>query len=233
MPNIFTSLRVVFVFFVVFAVVPGFASPAQAGWLEFFFPSLRNTVDQPSRTLVAPFAEQAQAIETLPTATSLPALPENKIPLDQAHRSPSEMAEWLMTSVSEVLTFKNANISDVLEKNKRHFDTNGQAQFIAFMNENNMTKVLETGNFNMHPFVQQTPLLLNQGVVDGRYRWLFEVPVMVSYLDRAAKGYTKDTKPVNQEIVLTLQVGRTSDLSAGKDVVIERWTGKLRGAAQK
>jgi Type-IV b secretion system, inner-membrane complex component len=216
--------------FLIMMILMGSASTAQAGWLEFFFPSLRNTVDQPSRTLVAPFAEQGQAIEKLPTATSLPELPENRIPLDQAHRSASEMAEWLTMSVSEVLTFKNANLNDVLEQNKKYFDANGQAQFVAFMNEKNMTKVLETGNFNMHPFVQQTPLVLNQGVVDGRYRWLFEVPVMVSYLERGTKGYTKNTKPVNQEIVLTLQIGRTTDLSAGKDVVIERWTGKLRGA---
>ena len=213
-------------------VVPVILFPgvAQAGWLEFFFPSLRDQDLEPVRTLTAPFADTAPAdLSTLPTASSLPVLPENKVPLDQPHRSTSDLAEWITMAVSEILTFKNADMQAIIDANKKYFDPNGQAQFQTFMTENNMTKVLETGRFNMHAFVKQTPLLLNEGNVDGRFRWLYEVPVMITYLDRSTKGYTKETRPVNQELVLTIQIGRTPDLAVGKDVVIERWTGKLRG----
>lgn len=225
-----------FVFFAVF-LISACVSPVAAraeGWLEFFIPALRNRIDEPSRTLTAPFAEQAtKSAAPLPTATSIPELPENKVPLDQAHRTTEQIGEWLTMAVSEALTFQKADYKDSLNASLRHFDESGKAQYMAFLDENGIVKILESNRFYISGFTQSMPLLLNEGVVDGRFRWLYEVPVMITYLDRAAtKGY-KEAQPVNQNMSLTIQVGRTSDLSAGKDVAIERWTGKVQNITKK
>jgi hypothetical protein len=99
-----------------------------------------------------------------------------------------------------------------------------------FYRKNGLTKVLESKKYYIRSFVQETPLLLNEGTVEGRYRWLYEVPVMISYMDRNMHGY-KDVQPVSQTITLKIQVGRAADQS--KDILIESWTGKVQNIAKQ
>ncbi len=213
------------------------AVPAQAGLLEFFFPSLKKAEYDPSKTMQAPFAldektrDQVMREQLLqdPNAVKNPppkfALPENNIPLDQPHRHSIEIAKWLTTGLSEVMTFDRGDYSARLEGASKYFTVAGKEQYIKFLTDNNILKVLESGKYEVRSFVQEDPLLLNEGAVNGTFHWLFEVPVMVSYVERGTKNY-KNVEPVNQPVVLTVQIGRTATDNQGVGVLIERFEGR-------
>lgn len=204
----------------------GFSAPAHAtGIFDYFFP--KEEGPDPAKTLVAPFAEPPAEGAASVTDAKL-GLPENNTPIESAHRPSAQIGEWATMAVSEALTFDKENYQQEMEENTAHFDAVGKEQYLTFLNENSLIRVLESGRFNIRSFVQEVPLLLNEGAVDGSYRWLFQVPVMVSYMDRNMKGYKGAAEPVNQLIVLTVQVGRTADLTPGHDVIIERWSGKAQ-----
>jgi hypothetical protein len=214
---------------VVCAVLAVFANaifPAQAGIMDFFFP--QNRPPDPSKTLVAPFAEPpAETTAAQPGAN--PGLPENSTPLDYAHRPNVQIGQWATIAVSEALTFDKDDYQQEIEEHAQHFEATGKQQYITFLQDNSLIRVLETHKFHVRGFVQEAPLLLNEGAVDGSYRWLFQVPVMVSYMDRNMKNYkNKTAEPVNQLITLTIQVGRAKDLTPGKDIAIERWSGRVQ-----
>ncbi|MCD8562945.1 MAG: DotI/IcmL family type IV secretion protein [Alphaproteobacteria bacterium] len=215
----------------VLQVPPAFA--AKTVWDVFgtMFEEKQQEPD-PSQTLQAPFAyDPARTVETDE------ALPENSIPLNLSHRSPKEIGDWLMTAVSDSLSFEiPADGSKPLLKTE-YFTASGFHQFEEFLKQTGIQKVLDSRKYNLRSFVRNTPLLLNQGSVQGHYRWLFEVPVMVSYIetgDFKYGGVDKTRKdPINQELTLTLQVSRVKE-GGGKDgVLIEIWNGKIEALEKK
>jgi hypothetical protein len=217
----------------IFTVFTTAAVPAQAGWLEFFFPTLRKKEYDPMQTLQAPFAVDPKA-ETpdKPVDPNSVALPENNTPLDQPHRDNLEISGWLTTVLSETLTFDQTKYQELIKEDEKYFTADGNAQYVKFLQDNNVIKVLDSGRYDVRSFVQGSPLLLNEGAVNGSYRWLYEVNLMVSYMERGVKDYKK-LEPVNQLIVLTVQVGRVAGQKTGSGILIERWDGKVQRVAKK
>lgn len=197
--------------------VPSFA---QASALEFFFPSLKKKEENPYETLRAPFAEENGA------ADALDQLPINAIPLSEPHRITSEMADWVMGAVSDSMNLDGQGYRAMLEENKPSFDAAGYQQYLAFLQKNNVLKVLETGKFHVRSYVENTPLLLNEGAVNDHYRWLYQVPLVVSYIDKNAKGY-RGVEPTNQRVTLNVQIGRSVAAKNPQGVLIESWSGRV------
>lgn len=224
-------------FLLIFSLAATAAFPARAGLLEFFFPSTRKKEYDPTYTMQAPFAvdeetrkkqidQQADPAAARPEAPKH-VMPENNTPLNQPHRDNGEISAWLTNSLSEAMTFDKADYKEMLKTDEQYFNKTGKTEYLKFLNDHNIMKVIESGKFDVRSFVQGQPLLLNEGAVNGVYRWLYEVPMMVSYMERGAKSY-KDLEPVNQQLVLTVQVGRVSGVMDGTAILIERWNGKAQ-----
>lgn len=180
----------------------------------------------PEKTLQAPFA-----YDPARNVAHEGVLPENAIPLDLSHRTPKEIGDWLMMAVSDSLSFEMpADGSKPLLKTE-YFTASGFHQFEEFMDHTGIQRVLDSRKYNLRSFVRTAPLMLNQGAVQGHYRWLFEVPVMISYIETGDFKYGGPAKtgkdPINQQITLTLQVSRVKE-GGGKDgILIEIWNGKI------
>ena len=219
-----------FFVFTLFACLLFLSAPAMAtDWLHFFFPFIETPGEpNPSETLQAPFADAKPVGPSKGDATQGTALPENAVPLNFPHRNAEQIGEWVVMATAEAMSFASDNFEDDLKKNYGHFTPEGKTQYDAFLEENSVFRILRSKKFYLRSFVQEAPLLLNEGAVDGRYRWLYEVPIMVSYMDRGMKDYKNATPPVNQLVSVTVQVGRTADVTPGKDLLIERWSGKAQ-----
>lgn len=202
-------------------------SSAQAGILEFFFGKMKDEGPDPMQTGVAPFAYDPSK-----PAEILEGLPESAVPSHLPHRSPAHLAEWITTVSSEILTFEKSDYREEIKLRKNYFDSSGLREYVAFLQERNIIKILEDGTFHVRSFVEEQPLLLNEGVVDGRYRWLYEVPVMVSYMNKGMKTYKK-ADAVNQRIILKIQIGRSADASGVDGLKIEHFSGKAETESKK
>lgn len=205
------------------------AGQAHAGgtWLEFFFPSLVQKEADPMETLQAPFAyDPAKPPEKVADPAKV-SLVTDAIPLDQPHRTNEEMASWLVTATSEAFTFNTNNFEQDFKKSAHYFTDSGKAEFQAFLEQNNIIKIIQSNKYQIRSFAQETPLLLNEGQVNGTWRWLYEIPVMVSYMERGVSDYKK-AQPVNQLMMLTVQIGRADAIKGGEGALIERLSGKVQ-----
>ena len=142
------------------------------------------------------------------------------------HRADAAISEWLVTAASEAMMFTQDDYKQDMAQTMLNFDAAGRKEYEAFLAEKSILQVLESKKFYIRCFVQEVPLLLNEGAVQGRYRWLFEVPMMLSYMDRGMTDYKK-ADPVSQRVVLTIQIGRSPDAQNTGGLVIERWSGTL------
>lgn len=199
-------------------------TPARARIWEFLFLSEKVPEDAPTATGHAPFAAPPEGHAFPPEPTA----PKNTVPLDKPHRASQDIREWLMVAVSEIMTLDSADIEQETEQEaSSYFSQDGLNRYRAFLAESGLLKQLQTGRYAMRGFLKESPLLLNEGAVDGRYRWLYEVPVMVSFLPRGVNDY-KNAVPQVQEITLTLQVGRVPATVSDIGVLIERWQGEVK-----
>lgn len=199
------------------------AAPAHAGLLEFFFPSLRSTDSDPTREGYAPFA-------TVPENTQesgiLAKIPEGDVPLDKPHRLTSEVSSWLAGAVGESMNFQNGAYTEDFAKTPYYFTAAGRGQYEAFLRDKNIFKVLETEKYYVRSYVEDTPLLLNEGVVNEVYRWLYRVPVVITYMERGMATY-QDVTPISQRAILDVQVGRSGAPSSKDGLIIELWSGRV------
>jgi len=205
-------------------ILCGAIVPAQAGLLEFFFPSLREVPHDPTKTMVAPFAEGEEGVVE---KGKLSELPVNAVPLDKPHRVGGEIAEWVMVAAGDSMNFESGDSAAQIQARKALFDAAGLQQYQTFLRDKNIMKVIDSGRYNVRSYVENTPLLMNEGVVNKRYRWLYQVPVVLSYMDKSMKNY-KNQDPITQKAVLNIQIGRVAASAEKPDgLQVEQWSGEV------
>ncbi|MCB1782926.1 MAG: DotI/IcmL family type IV secretion protein [Alphaproteobacteria bacterium] len=201
-------------------------SEARAGsWLEFFFPSMQKRGPDPAETLKAPFADPDAVIDD----TVADETPENSLPLDMSHRSDAIIAAWAQQNVSELLSYNADTYQKEYKRKSLLLDKHGNSEYVKFLQSKNILKTLGTGKYDVRCFVEDVPLLMNEGPVTGRYRWLFQVKVMLSYVPKGITDYkvTKEDDSITQEMVVNLQVGRVAGVKNEHGILIESWDGKV------
>lgn len=198
---------------------------AKKPFLEGMFPFLYDRGDDEvirGNMMKAPFAHSDVKIDE-----SIKGLPQNAIPLDQPHRSDHHITSWVITSVSQALTFHDVDYQKELDRSvEKFFTTEAAEQYKSFLSDAKITEVLSGKRYRINSFTQGKPILINEGALKNRYRWLYEVPVMVSYMDRIDFDY-REKNAINQKYTLQIQIGRSKEGGGdGEGIAIESWAKK-------
>jgi hypothetical protein len=177
----------------------------------------------PTKTLQAPFIKPSEQATPTADAMGLPYDPSGGLntntDLAEPHRDEDQVGDWLTNKVSEIL--------DTPGNGQKGWDRHVESltplmtksaieSYVNFMNESNILGTLTANSLQIHAFVEQKPLLLNKGVVDGRYRWLYEVQATLSKLPGTIKDYEKIEvgKTTNYRYLIRIQVGRMQEADA-------------------
>jgi len=204
-------------------VVPEAYAQKRPTLLEFFFPSLREKPKDPSDTLEAPFADEVRNVPQ--PALDIPFEEEQEESWDKPHRLPTQIGAWVMKASAEALTFESDDYQTDLQKTEPYFNSNGRKEYMAFLESSKILKVLQSGQYRVRGVAQDAPQVLNEGAVGGFYRWVFRLPIMVSYMGVNMSGYEREDA-TTQYIELIAQAVRMPD--AGEEgVKIEIWNAKV------
>lgn len=182
---------------------------------------VEDKTPKPEDTLVAPFADDAGAKQN----ANAP-LPVNDVPLDQPHRTADEIGAWVTTTVSTVLSFDAGDFGKELKGTENYFTPEGLASYLSFLDSSGYRARIVNEGDRMGNFIKEDPFLLNKGAAGGTYHWLFEVPVMVSFLPNGSRDVrTEATR--NEELVINVDVVRVPG-SIGEAVRIYNWSARLK-----
>lgn len=212
------KLRVITFVMVSVVLVGAFAPPVHAksfleDWFSFLFEE-PDTGPTPEQTGRAPFA-QAGAVDTaeskqLGVDYKPHTAAESAVTTDQAHRQPAQMVDWSSQVISAALDFDPLQYDAHLGTLNQSMTPYAVEAFKAFMAKDNLLEALKGNNLVMRVFITEPARLLNQGAVQGRYRWLIESPVTISFLPRGTNDY-KGIQPKSQQINIRTQVGRVAE----------------------
>ena len=144
------------------------------------------------------------------------------IPLDKPHRADRELKGWISGAVSESLSIDPLRFNDVRQAVQGYFTTSGLKQYEDYLNTSGLLQNLRDRNNRMNVFLEDQPLLLNASDVNGVYRWLYQVPVTLTFIPRGAVNASQDM--VNRKITLRVQLRRVSARAAQDEMQIESWS---------
>ncbi len=179
----------------------------------------------PSGTMVAPFEPDTRPLAKDAKGAAGP-LPVNSATLDQPHRSAADLAQWLQQVMAESLSFSAASYPNHVKQLERGFTPAAINEFNAWATATGVINALEVNQMQLNGFVSDLPFLLNEGVVAGRYRWLYEIPVMVSFVPLGTTGYVAEQGTDSRRLIITLQIGRVAQSSMPDQVMVESWSVK-------
>ena len=193
-------------------------------FFDNFFSKFSGKVEapDPSDRMIAPFEPDTALLS--PAERILNPLPVNAASLERAHRSSADLAAWLQMAIPETLSFNSDSYQEHLTVLGRGFSPAALSEYNTWVTATGILDALKGNALQLNGFVTDTPFLLNEGVVAGRYRWLFEVPVMVSFVPRDTKDYRGKVDVETRRLIITLQLGRVLVSSLPDNVMIETWS---------
>ncbi len=159
----------------------------------------------------APFSTQAVVIDDSIETDAI----------GKAHRTRKEMQVWIVDFASELLNIDAGNKAALMREVRPYFTDTAFKQYQQYLAGDNIMANIDARAIKMGAIIDQTPQLLNSGLIGGKYRWLFDVPAIVT-LTPVNPG--PHARPDNRKIMIRMQLGRAGDDSNPQKIIIESWT---------
>jgi hypothetical protein len=210
--------------------IPG---PFRAAFIKVnnFFDALftkitgQHAEEDPTARGIAPFADSEAVIPLTDEQQAKNALARPETTLDQPHRNERDLENWLVDAMADLLSFDANNYTlYVTEILPRGMSQSGIEELNEWVVGNGVLESLRANNLRLNAFATGRPVLLNEGVLSGRYRWLYEIPVLLSFLPVGIIAYDEKLASNSQKILITVQIGRVQDSVLEHNVMIETWS---------
>ncbi|MGH1404830.1 MAG: DotI/IcmL family type IV secretion protein [Alphaproteobacteria bacterium] len=217
--------RFIVLLFTVMCLSGTFSAPAKAeGWFDFFFPTPAGP--DPSKTLRAPFADEDAVVLELDASGNK----ENQTPLHLRHRTNEKMTLWVQHNIPSMLSYSAQEYEDEYHEKAQMFNKVGIEEYNKFLQAANVLTTLKTGRYDVSGFINDYPIIINQGPADNRYKWVYQMDIMLNYIKSGAKDHTQLSSgdSISQEYTLTFQLARSREASNDAGVFIETWDVKAK-----
>lgn len=140
------------------------------------------------------------------------------------HLSERELASYLDQVISEILSFSPSTYQSNISAASRFFTAGAYEQYKAYLNNAGFERVLGSG-YRTGAFLERAPLKLNAVAHNNAFKWLFEVPVTVTFLPSSTNNYDRGAaaSQQNQRFTLRVQFTRIQDAQNPNRIAIEIW----------
>lgn len=137
------------------------------------------------------------------------------MPLNQPNMTRAALLSWATTAATEVMTFGFHDYQRRLQEASRHFTRQGWESFTVAMQRSRLIEAVETQQQVLTAAPRSAAILTQEGVLDGKYRWVLQLPLMVTY---RAGSQTR-----NDNIDVQLVIERVPSLESPNGVGIAQW----------
>jgi hypothetical protein len=132
--------------------------------------------------------------------------------LSKPHRPIGYLSEHVSTAVTQMFTLDPLRYESHLKEVSVLMNDNAKEQYHSFMMNSGFLGVLLKEDLRMMATVEGIPLLLKDSVLEGRYRWLFDIPLAITWVPKDKKDYSsrRGEKRIKQPppVKAIIQIGR-------------------------
>ncbi|MEM9469336.1 MAG: type IVB secretion system apparatus protein IcmL/DotI [Pseudomonadota bacterium] len=143
------------------------------------------------------------------------------VPLSQPNLSRPALMSWATQAVTEVMTFGFNDYRRRLQESSRHFTGPGWQSFTRALQASKTIENVQSNNQVITATPRGAPVLQSEGVVNGQYQWIVEIPMLVTYESGSQKR--------NDPLVMTVVIVRVPRLESPNGVGIAQWVARSGG----
>lgn len=149
---------------------------------------------------------------------------DNTADLISPHLTDSELKNWITMAISEALAFNKNTYGETIKKTRNYFTDAGFQKYQDYLITSGIAENIHTHDYDMSIYIQTPPLQLNAMVMNDTYKWLYQMPVVISFFPTGQKSLAKDgDKFINRSITLRLQITRAKLENNPDAIQIEDW----------
>ena len=137
------------------------------------------------------------------------------VPLSEPNMSTPALTSWVAQAASEVMTFGFNDYRRRLQEASRNFTRRGWQSFTEALQKSRIIEQVEASQQIVTAVPNGAPIVQSEGLVAGRYQWIIELPMIVTYQSGA--------KERTDRMLVTLVVVRVPRLESPNGVGIEQW----------
>lgn len=131
------------------------------------------------------------------------------------HRDKDEVAKWLTGVISEILDVDGPQYENHLKNLLMVMSPDAISSYDDFMQSNDILTALTQKGKRAYAFVEEEPLLVNKGIIDNRYQWLYILPATLTLMSSTQHDYESlRDNPSNYRLQLRIQIARTEEKEA-------------------
>ncbi|MFO9526785.1 type IVB secretion system apparatus protein IcmL/DotI [Legionella pneumophila serogroup 1] len=136
-------------------------------------------------------------------------------PLDEPNQSDSAVLQWANQAAIAAFTYNFVNYRDELQASSRFFTAEGWDQFLGALEQSNNLDAVKAKKLVVSAVATRAPIILQKGVLNGRYSWRVQMPILVTY--QSASEFTQ------QNNVVTMLITRVSTLNSPRGIGISQF----------
>jgi intracellular multiplication protein IcmL len=137
------------------------------------------------------------------------------VALNEPNLSTPALMSWSAQAATEVMTFGFNDYRRRLQDASRNFTRTGWASFTGALEKARILEMVQQNQQVATAAPRSAPVLVSEGIANGRYQWTVEVPMVVTY--QAGSQTRADN------LIVTLVIVRVSKLESANGVGIEQW----------
>jgi len=126
--------------------------------------------------------------------------------------SDNYLVQWSALTVRTLFNLDFVHLQDNLEISKKYFTSDGWKAFISALEKSGLAQLIREKKLMTSAVITQTPAILSKSVVAGRYSWLVQMPVLVTY--------TSASMTAKKALIATMMIRRVPVLGASQGVQI-------------
>lgn len=137
------------------------------------------------------------------------------VALHEPNLSTPALMSWVAQAATEVMTFGFNDYRRRLQESSRNFTRRGWESFTQALQKSRIIEMVEANQQVVTAAPAGAPILESEGVVAGRYQWIIQLPLVLTY--QSGSRTKSDT------LLVTVVVVRVPRLESSNGVGIEQW----------
>ena len=137
------------------------------------------------------------------------------VPLSQPNLSTPALLSWTAQAATEVMTFGFSDYRRRLQESSRNFTRSGWESFTSALNQSGMVEAVEQKRQVISAVPAGAPILESEGVVAGRYQWVVQMPMNLTYQAGAER--------LSRSLLVRIVIVRVPRLESSNGVGIDQW----------
>lgn len=142
------------------------------------------------------------------------------VALNEPNLSTPALMSWVAQASTEVMTFGFSDYRRRLQEASRNFTRRGWESFTQALQKSRIIEMVNENQQVVTAAPQSAPVLKSEGVVGGRYQWVVQLPLVLTY--------QSGSRTRSDSLIVTFVVVRVPRLESPNGVGIEQWLAEKR-----